>query len=70
MKRVERWGRRAVAVCGMALCGLMLTACQLNGHVQVGADRSVTVDLLANDQQTFVCHKTLDKERMMCAGAH
>lgn len=50
MNRVERWGRRAVAVCGMALCGLMLTACQLNGHVQVGADRSVTVDLLANDQ--------------------
>lgn len=26
-------------------------------------------DLLANDQQTFVCHKTLDKERMTCAGA-
>lgn len=26
-------------------------------------------DLLADDQQTFVCHKTLDKERMTCAGA-
>lgn len=25
--------------------------------------------LLANDHQTFVCHKTLDKERMTCAGA-
>lgn len=26
-------------------------------------------DLLADDQQTFVCHKTLDKERMTCIGA-
>lgn len=26
-------------------------------------------ELLANDLQTFVCHKTLDKERMTCAGA-
>ena len=25
--------------------------------------------LLADDQQTFVCHKTLEKERMTCAGA-
>lgn len=25
--------------------------------------------LLADDQQTFVCHKTLDKDRMTCAGA-
>jgi len=26
-------------------------------------------DLLADDQQTFVCHKTLGKDRMTCAGA-
>lgn len=25
--------------------------------------------LLADDKKTFVCHKTLDKERMTCAGA-
>lgn len=29
----------------------------------------IVSDLLADDQQTFVCHKTLDKERMTCAGA-
>lgn len=29
----------------------------------------IVSDLLADDTQTFVCHKTLDKERMTCAGA-
>lgn len=26
-------------------------------------------ELLSDDHQTFVCHKTLEKERMTCAGA-
>ena len=30
---------------------------------------AIVSDLKANDQQTFVCHKTLEKERMTCAGA-
>jgi CBS domain-containing protein len=30
---------------------------------------SIVSHLLADDQQTFVCHKTLEKERMTCAGA-
>lgn len=29
----------------------------------------IVADLLADDHHTFVCHKTLDKERMTCAGA-
>lgn len=34
-----------------------------------GRLEGIVSDLLADDQQTFVCHKTLDKERMTCAGA-
>lgn len=29
-----------------------------------GRLEGIVSDLLADDQQTFVCHKTLDKERM------
>lgn len=34
-----------------------------------GRLEGIVSDLLADDTQTFVCHKTLDKERMTCAGA-
>ena len=34
-----------------------------------GRLESIVSHLLADDQQTFVCHKTLEKERMTCAGA-
>ena len=34
-----------------------------------GRVEGIVSDLLANDQSTFVCHKTLDTERMTCAGA-
>lgn len=37
--------------------------------LEPGRLEGIVQDLLANDQQTFVCHKTLDKERMTCAGA-
>lgn len=37
--------------------------------LEPGRVEGIVSDLLANDQQTFVCHKTLDKERMTCAGA-
>lgn len=30
---------------------------------------AIVSELLEDDQQTFVCHKTLDTERMTCAGA-
>ena len=29
----------------------------------------IVEDLMSDDSQTFVCHKTLDSERMTCAGA-
>jgi hypothetical protein len=29
----------------------------------------IVANLLADDSQTFVCHKTLEKERLTCAGA-
>ena len=29
----------------------------------------IVADLLADDRQTFVCHKTLETERLTCAGA-
>lgn len=38
-------------------------------ELRPGRLEGIVADLLANDQQTFVCHKTLDKERMTCAGA-
>ncbi|RGE40957.1 hypothetical protein DZC30_19610 [Comamonas testosteroni] len=34
-----------------------------------GRVEGIVSDLLTDDQQTFVCHKTLDRERMTCAGA-
>lgn len=34
-----------------------------------GRLEGIVSSLLADDQQTFVCHKTLDKERKTCAGA-
>lgn len=40
--------------------GIPLAPGRLEGIVQ---------DLLADDFETFACHKTLDSERMTCAGA-
>lgn len=34
-----------------------------------GRLEGIVSDLLADNQQTFVCHKSLDTERMTCAGA-
>ena len=34
-----------------------------------GRLQSIVEGLLSDDQQTFVCHKTLHTERMTCAGA-
>ena len=34
-----------------------------------GRLEGIVTDLLKDDQQTFVCHKTLETERMTCAGA-
>ncbi len=34
-----------------------------------GRLETIVTDLLADDQLTFVCHKTLNNERMTCAGA-
>ena len=38
-------------------------------ELEPGRVEGIVSDLLADDQQTFVCHNTLDKERMTCAGA-
>lgn len=38
-------------------------------ELQPGRVEGIVSGLLADDQQTFVCHKTLDKERMTFAGA-
>lgn len=38
-------------------------------QLEPGRIEGIVSDLLANDRQTFVCHKTLDKERKTCAGA-
>ena len=38
--------------------------------LEPGRIEGIVSDLLRDDQQTFVCHKTLDtSERMTCAGA-
>lgn len=37
--------------------------------LQPGQLEGIVSDLLADDQQTFVCHETLDTGRMTCAGA-
>lgn len=34
-----------------------------------GRLEGIVAELLADDSQTFVCHKTLNQERMTCAGA-
>lgn len=34
-----------------------------------GRLEEIVTGLLADDMRTFVCHKTLDRERMTCAGA-
>lgn len=34
-----------------------------------GRLEGIVHDLMSDDQSTFVCHKTLDKTRMTCAGA-
>lgn len=38
-------------------------------ELRSGRLEGILADLLADDQRTFVCHKTLHKERMTCAGA-
>lgn len=38
-------------------------------ELNAGRLEGIVSDLLTDDRQTFVCHKTLDKERMTCAGA-
>ena len=38
-------------------------------ELEPGRVEGIVSDLLADDQQTFVCHKTLDTQRMTCAGA-
>ena len=37
--------------------------------LEPGRVEGIVSDLLTDDQQTFVCHKTLGRERMTCAGA-
>jgi hypothetical protein len=38
-------------------------------ELRPGRMDGIVSDLLADDHETFVCHKTLDAERMTCAGA-
>lgn len=38
-------------------------------QLEPGRVQGLVSELLTDDQHTFVCHKTLDKERMTCAGA-
>ena len=38
-------------------------------ELRPGRLQSIIGGLLADDQQTFVCHKTLSAERKTCAGA-
>lgn len=38
-------------------------------QLEPGRVEGIVSGLLADDQQTFVCHKTLDTGRMTCAGA-
>lgn len=37
-------------------------------ELRPGRLKRILTGLLADDQKTFVCHKTLDKKRMTCAG--
>lgn len=38
-------------------------------ELRAGRLESIVSGLLADDHQTFVCHKTIDKKRMTCSGA-
>lgn len=38
-------------------------------ELREGRLQNIVKGLLADDTRTFVCHKTLDSERMTCAGA-
>lgn len=38
-------------------------------QLEPGRVEGIVSELLADDHGTFVCHKTLDTERMTCAGA-
>lgn len=38
-------------------------------ELQAGRLESIVSRMLADDLQTFVCHKSLGKERVSCAGA-
>jgi len=38
-------------------------------ELRPGRLESIIANLLQNDMRTFVCHKTLDTQRMTCAGA-
>lgn len=38
-------------------------------ELQPGRLEGIVLDLLADDHQTFVCHKTLDTQRSTCAGS-
>ena len=38
-------------------------------ELRPGRLASILAGLLADDRKTFVCHKSLHKERMTCAGA-
>jgi hypothetical protein len=38
-------------------------------ELRPGRLEGIVADLLRDDQQTFVCHKTLGNQRMTCAGA-
>ena len=38
-------------------------------ELQPGRTEGIIAHLKADDRQTFVCHKTLNKNRMTCAGA-
>lgn len=38
-------------------------------ELRPGRLEGIIAHLKADDQQTFVCHKTLNKNRMTCAGA-
>lgn len=38
-------------------------------ELREGRLQNIVTGLMADDTRTFVCHKTLDSERMTCAGA-
>lgn len=51
-------------------CGNCPFRCDGSGiELKPGRLEEIVSGLLADDHQTFVCHKTLGSERMTCAGA-